>query len=112
MIAYRDSLAPLVRPVLLAGVGFLTACTPATQQRVDAAAASPAGQLYCAVRTVTGPMVIAAINAEASKVGAAPVAIIATGLAKATVDDICARAGGIAVSPPAGGVAPNVAVKV
>lgn len=101
-----------MRPILLAAL-MATACTPATQQRIDAAAATPAGALYCAVRTVSGPLVIAAINAEASKAGVAPVAIIATGMAKAAVDDVCARAGGIAVSPPADpGAAPRVAVRV
>jgi hypothetical protein len=75
-----------------------------------------AGQLFCAVQTGGGgAVVVALIDAAAS--GAAPgggqVAVIATNMGKAYVDEACAGAGGIPVSPPANpAAAPVVAVVV
>lgn len=79
--------------------------------------ASQPGQLFCAVQTAGGgALVVGLIDAEATSAApaAAPVAILATGLAKAQVDADCAKAapgGGVAVSPPANPTAvPQVAV--
>lgn len=97
---------------LAAGIA-LTACTTAQQQ---AALSSPAGQLFCAIQTGGGgAIVVGLINAELTGAapGAAPIAVLATGATKAFVDGACAKAGGIAVSPPAvPAAAPQVAVKV
>jgi hypothetical protein len=78
-------------------------CTPTENAKLSAAASSPAGQLFCAVQAVGIPMVVGMLDAEASALApsAAPVAVLAAGMAKAYVDAICAKAGGIAVSPPA-----------
>lgn len=94
--------------LLLATFLALAGCTEA-QQRL----AAQAGQLYCAVRTVTGPVVVGLINAEASAAGYGSVAVLATGASKAAVDALCKSAGGVAVSPPADPAsAPQVAVAV
>lgn len=89
----------------------LSACSSA---QVQTALSSPAGQLFCAVQTGGGgAVVVGLIDAEASAAipTAAPIAIIATGAAKATVDADCAKAGGVPVSPPANpAAAPQVAV--
>ena len=82
-------------------LGCLVGCS---QAQVDTALATPPGQLFCAVQVAGGgAIVVALVDAEASAAapGAAPVAVIATGLTKAKVDADCAAAGGIAVSPPA-----------
>ena len=84
--------------------------------QVETALATPQGQLFCAVQVNGGgAVVVALIDAEASAAtpSAAPIAVIATGLAKAVVDADCAAAGGIAVSPPANpAAAPKLAVVV
>ena len=98
---------------ILAGALALAACSAA---QIQNAATSPAGQLFCAVQTGGGgAIVVGIIDAEASAVvpGAAPVAVIATNAAKSYVDNACAAAGGIPVSPPANpAAAPSVAVVV
>src|SRR5271170_7148265 len=79
----------------------LAACS---QSQLTSAATSPTGQLFCAIQTQGGGAIVAGmVQAEAGALapGAAPLVILATGAAKATVDGICAAAGGIAVSPPA-----------
>jgi hypothetical protein len=99
--------------------GFLVAALSGcgiTQAQIQAAAASPAGQLFCAIQTNGGgALVVGLIDAEASAISPAsePVAVIATGATKTYVDNACAAAGGIAVSPPANpSSAPSVAVVV
>lgn len=95
-------------------VAFVLAGCSDTQ--INTALSSPSGQLFCAIQTAGGGTVVAGlIDAEASAVapGATPIAIIATGATKATVDADCAKAGagGIAVSPPANpAAAPQIAV--
>jgi hypothetical protein len=112
---------PAIALLLAAGLGMsLAACTPAQNAQVQTALASPAGQLFCAIQVGGGgTIVVGLINAEATAAvpGAAPVAILATGAAKAQVDADCAAAGksaggtGLAVSPPANpAVVPQVAV--
>lgn len=89
----------------------LGACT---QSQINTALATPTGALFCAVQTQGGgAMIVTLIDAEASAAApaGAPVAILATGLAKAKVDADCAAAGGIPVAPPAtAAVVPVVAV--
>lgn len=95
----------------IAGLVALAACTPG---QITAAASTPAGQLFCAVQLAGGgTVVVGLIDAQASAVSpaAAPVAILATGVAKSVVDSYCAKAGGVAVSPPADpAAAPKIAV--
>ena len=95
----------------LATIAALAACSSA---QVQTALSSPAGQLFCGIQTAGGgAVVVGLIDAEATAAAgaAAPVAVIATGVAKAKVDADCAAAGGIAVSPPANpAAAPQVAV--
>jgi hypothetical protein len=103
-----------MRTLILASVLLgLGACSSA---QLQTAASTPTGQLFCAVQTNGGgALVVAAIDAQASALApaAAPVAVIATGATKAFVDSVCAKAGGIPVSPPANpAAAPSVAVVV
>lgn len=97
----------------LCTAAMLTACS---QSQVQTALSSPAGQLFCAVQTAGGGTVVAGLidaEASASTGPAAPVAIIATGVAQAQVNQDCAQAGGIPVSPPANpSTAPQIAVVV
>lgn len=83
--------------------------------QVTTALSSPTGQLFCAVQTGGGgAIVVGLIDAEATAASpaAAPIAVLATGAAKATVDSYCAQAGGVAVSPPTNpATVPQVAVK-
>ncbi len=104
-----------MRKLIFAGALMLAGCSVAQNAVVTKAMGTPAGQLFCAIHTASGPLVVAAVDAEATSLSpaSAPVAIIATGLAKAQVDADCAAAGGIAVSPPAATVAvPQIAVVV
>src|ERR1039457_3903366 len=86
----------------------LLAVTACSGTQITTALSSPNGQLFCAVQTGGGgAIVVGIINAEATVANGAmgapeatPLAVIATGAAKATVDAECAKAGGIAVSPP------------
>lgn len=108
--------------IAIALTGFVTACTlPPNTSPAVANAANTAGQLFCAIQTNGGGMIVAGlIDAWASaQLGpAAPIAVIATGASKADVDALCAQAakntggtGGIPVSPPANpAAAPMVAV--
>lgn len=99
---------------------LLAGCSNAQEASVTQAAATPIGQLFCAIQTGGGGAIVAGIvDAAAAAIpppagaAAAPLAVIATGMAKAQVDAICAAAGGIAVSPPANpATAPTVAVVV
>ncbi len=90
----RSIIATLALALTLAG------CSTTQQTKVQEAAA-----------TTSGPIVAAMIEAKAGAV--APIAIIATGQAKAYVDATCAAAGGVPVSPPINpAAAPQVAVVV
>lgn len=100
--------------LLLALLGFVL--IDCSQTQVTTALSSPAGQLFCAVQTGGGGAItVGLIDAEATALAplAAPVAVLATGTAKAVVDGDCAKAGGIPVAPPANpATAPQVAVVV
>jgi hypothetical protein len=113
--------APAALVALLAGALSLSACTAADQAKLLAAASTPEGQLFCYVHlNGGGEMVAGLLDAEGSAGAGGPIAVLATGMAKAEVDAICAQAAkqaggdaGVAVSPPlvpAG--APLVAVTV
>ena len=98
------------------GVGvalaLLAGCS-VTQQAQFVADARVAGQLFCAVNTATGPIIVGLITAAAPAINgpAAPTVILATNASKAFVDAACKAAGGIAVSPPiAAPVVPQVAI--
>lgn len=92
----------------------VVACTPAQEARINTALATPAGQLYCAVRAAGGSaVVVGLVNAAVAGAApsAAPLAVIATGATKAFVDAACARAGGVPVVPPVDpAAAPQVAI--
>ena len=99
----------------------LSACTvfSGAQTAVVKDLATPAGQLFCQVNTVTGPVVVGIIDAAAAGLGgvATPAAVIATGATAAAVQADCKLAAasvggvtGIPVSPPAVEVG-NVAIK-
>jgi hypothetical protein len=103
------SLTPKLTPVLallaIGGLG-LAACSPADDTKIAAALASPTGQLFCKVQMAGGGSMIAGVtDAEATALAPslAPVAVIATGLAKTRVDDLCneaaVRAGAVAGTP-------------
>jgi hypothetical protein len=100
--------------LLAAGLG-LSACA-AQEAQINTALQSMPGQLFCGIQTGGGgALVVGLVNAEvaAAAPGAAPIAVIATGATRAFVDQACARAGGIPVSPPANpAAAPQVAVVV
>ena len=111
----------------MAGAGSLVACSTTQQAKVDAAVAGAEasvahnGQLFCAVATKDGPLVVGIIQAGATAAGVAipgaaaaqPLVVLATGAAKAFVDATCAAVGGLPVSPPANAAtAPQVAVVV
>jgi hypothetical protein len=87
---------------ILVAAGLCLLASACTQAQLNAAAETPAGQLFCAIATATGPVVAGLIDATASALS--PVAIIATGATSAYVTAACAAAGGVAVSPP-----PNLA---
>lgn len=99
----------------------LAACSPAQEAKLQAAAASPPGQLFCGIQTAGGGAVIAKI-VQAAVAGAAPAAtpaaVLVTGMSKEFVDAQCAAAaraaggvGAIAVAPPdAPAAVPTVAV--
>jgi hypothetical protein len=99
---------------IIAAGACLLALSACSSAQVQTALSSPAGQLFCAVQTSGGGTIVAGlIDAEATAAAgaAAPVAVLATGVAKAKVDADCAAAGGIAVSPPANpAAAPQVAI--
>ncbi|HTI81716.1 MAG TPA: hypothetical protein VL614_14810 [Acetobacteraceae bacterium] len=104
----------LVGSVSLLGLaGCLAGCSNSS---ITSALSSPAGQLFCAIQTNGGgTAVVGLLDAQASAAAPtlAPVAIIATGAAKAQVDADCAAAGtgGIAVSPPANpATVPQIAI--
>jgi hypothetical protein len=107
-----------MKKIILALIAVALAACSATQ--VNTALQTPTGQLFCAVQTAGGgAVVVGLINAEATAAGVAvpgvapavPLAVLATGAAKATVDADCAAAGGVAVSPPANPTAaPQVAI--
>ena len=84
-----------MRSIICAALA-LSACTSATRE--------PDGQLFCAVWSASGPIVVGLVNAEV------PGAVIATGASKWFVDAACARIGGVPVAPPAGQV-PIMAVR-
>lgn len=67
---------------------FVIACTPATQRRVVVD-----GQLFCAVSTRAGPLVVAVATASGAP-------IVATGMAQAAVAGVCAAIDAIPVAPP------------
>jgi hypothetical protein len=83
-----------MRKFLFAAALLVTACT-ATQ--VSNAVAT--GQLVCAV----GPTVVALVDPTGA-------AVLATGATQAFVNAACALVNGVAVSPPASGVAQTVTI--
>lgn len=94
----------------LFGLALLAACTTT---QMAASSASQQGRLFCAVHTVSGPLVVALVDASASAANpaAGAAAVVATGMAHDLVDAYCAAAGGVAVSPPpAPDAAPIMAV--
>ena len=105
------------RMIALAAIASLAGCSAAQNAAVTKAMGTPGGQLFCSIQTTAGPLIVAAIDAQATALSpaSAPVAIIATGLGKDAVDADCAAAGpgGTAVSPPpATAVVPQIAVVV
>lgn len=86
-----------------ATIGGIVAMAGCTQQQVQTALATPAGQLFCAVNTIGGGTIIAAITTDIAA-GVNPllqtVSVIATNATKAYVTNACAAAGGLPVSPP------------
>jgi hypothetical protein len=98
------------RLIGLACLAMLAGCTdPAADAAIAAKLKSPPGQLFCLVQTHGGgDAVVGLLDAEASALapGAGPVAVIATGLGKVKVDDLCNEAAkqaggtGMPVSPP------------
>lgn len=79
--------------------GVLSACTPEAQQRVVTE-----GELYCALATRAGPLVVAIADATGTPV-------IVTGLTQAAVAGICASLAAVPVVPPPDpAAAPVVAV--
>lgn len=111
----------MLTAITLAGGLLLGACTPAQQGRLADAAATPPGQLFCALKVVGGPDLIVRLVAAGSLswgAGAesATIALIAANATEAQVNAACAAAAvvkgavaGVPVSPPAVAV-PAVAV--
>lgn len=90
--------------LVLAGLAILSACTPATDVKVNKAVAD--GQLFCAKATVLGPVVVAALDASG-----APLTV--TGRAASTVAAWCAAINAFPAAPPANPeAAPKVAIPV
>ena len=83
----------------------LSGCQGITQAQVKAGAVA-AGQLFCAVQTVAGPLTVTVLDA-------AGVPVIVTGLAKSVVDAACAawKPGATPVVPAAVPV-PSVAIPI
>ncbi len=106
--------------VVVLGAAGLVSCTAAQQAELVAVLSTPPGQLFCALEKNGATTVVGLIDAEASALvpGSTPVAVLATGALKATVDAECAAAAvsagaasGIAVSPPANPAAvPQLAI--
>jgi hypothetical protein len=100
------AIAAMLGMLVLVGTslaGCSTAQVAAEEAQINTALRSPVGQLFCTVqRNGGGEMVVALLNAEATALapGAAPIAVLATGASKQVVDNACAQAGGVAVSPP------------
>lgn len=100
--------------LLSAGLG-LTACSAAQDAKVVAAEAVAVhdGQLFCAVATTGGPVVVGLVNAVvgAAAPTASPAVVLATGATTTFVNAACKAIGGIPVVPPANpAVAPQVAI--
>ena len=118
MIRIRDYPGSVFAVAISAGTiaVALNGCTPAQEQT---ALATPGGQLFCRVHQAGGgelTVALADASVMASQPGAAPLAILATGMTKLYVDAACAAAapaGGtsVPVPPPVGpAVVPIVAV--
>lgn len=78
---------------------ILSNCSTAQQTAAINAAASPNGQIACAVQGAAGPFLLGLYDAEATTLlaltpGAAvtPVALTAGNLTKAQLDNLCAKA--------------------
>lgn len=85
-------------------------CTASQQASVNTALASPPGQLFCAVATGAGPIVVGLVTGALTG-PAAPLAVLATGSLASAVQADCAKAGGVPVAPPAvPSAAPMVAI--
>jgi hypothetical protein len=94
------------------GLTALTAaCSTAQTTKIEQAATSPTGQLFCKIQLDGGGTVVAGLvdaAATAAAPGAGPLVVLATGQTKAFVDEACAKAaqqvaGGVAgvpVPPP------------
>jgi hypothetical protein len=97
---------------LTIGLTAMTAaCSPTATTKVDAAIASPTGQLFCKIQLDGGGTVVAGLvdaAATAAAPGAGPLVVVATGQTKAFVDEACAKAAqqvaggvtGVPVPPP------------
>lgn len=90
----------------------LAACSTDQQAKIQGAAATPGGQLFCAFAAATGPIVAKmVVDKMANSESGQAIAIIATGLAEQEREAICAKKGGILSEPPANpSNAPAVAV--
>lgn len=103
----------MTRLIIIAALA-LAGCSATQQASVDKALASQPGQLFCLLQTAGGGQIVASVidaTASAALPGAAPAAVLVTGMSKAYVDAACARAAasagavaGVPVSPPAAGV--------
>jgi hypothetical protein len=99
----------------LAALAALAACSPAQQEKANKLASTPAGQLFCAIQTSSGPVVAAIVGEKLNAMSPTngPQAAIATGAAKSVVDATCAAAGGVPAVPPANpAAAPQIAVQL
>jgi hypothetical protein len=87
------------------------ACSTAQTTKIEQAATSPTGQLFCKIQLDGGGMVVAGLvdaAATAAAPGAGPLVVLATGQTKAFVDEACAKAAqqvaggvtGVPVPPP------------
>jgi hypothetical protein len=94
------------------GLTALTAaCSTAQTTKIEQAATSPTGQLFCKIQLDGGGTVVAGLvdaAATAAAPGAGPLVVLATGQTKAFVDEACAKAAqqvaggvtGVPVPPP------------
>jgi hypothetical protein len=103
------------------GLLALACCTATDQTKIETAAATPAGQLFCAMQVGLTPIVAKIVTDQGTKAGpeGAASAVVVTGATSAWVQGVCdaaAKATGasaaIPVSPPVVGLAtvPTVAV--
>ena len=92
---------PRATSLLVLAAGLASGCSHNTALQV-ATQATAAGQLFCAVASSTGDIVVALADASG-------VPVVATNMAESWVKAACAVIGGVPVSPP--GNAASVPVK-